>query len=93
MKHGISKIVVTGKTEQEVNPPAKEYKYKYTAKQNGEYEIQAIGANGSLVSQKIEIKNIVEISAAKPYIPAGFTVVEGEKEPLKGMVIKDKYRQ
>ncbi len=61
----------------------------YEAKKNGNYTFKAKGNNGQISSLTIEVKNIREASATSPYIPTGFSHVEGEVE--NGYVIKDEY--
>ncbi len=61
----------------------------YETKKNGNYTFKAKGNNGQISSLTIEVKNIREASATSPYIPTGFSHVEGEVE--NGYVIKDEY--
>lgn len=61
----------------------------YEAKKNGTYTFKVKGNNGQISSLTIEINNIREASASSPYMPTGFSHVEGEVE--NGYVIKDEY--
>lgn len=63
---------------------------EYVVKENGEYEFTALCVDGVSDSLKIEVSEIAEISATNPYIPEGFTQIEGT-EVDSGFVIEDKY--
>lgn len=62
----------------------------YTVMKNGEYTFKAIAENGGETSVSITVSNIKEISAFNPYIPKGFTAVEGT-EVETGFVIEDTF--
>lgn len=64
-------------------------KANYTVNQNGNYTFKVKGNNGKTSSLTIEVNNIRQASAREPYIPTGFSHVEGEVE--NGFVIKDSY--
>ena len=61
----------------------------YETDKNGSYTFKAKGNNGQISSLTIEVTNIREISSQTPYIPTGFSHVEGEVET--GYVIEDKF--
>ena len=61
----------------------------YTVNQNGNYTFKVKGNNGKTSSLTIEVNNIRQASAMEPYIPTGFSHVEGEVG--NGFVIKDSY--
>lgn len=62
---------------------------EYEVTQNGNYTFKAKGNNGQTSSLVIEVNNIREASATAPYIPTGFTHLEGEVED--GYVIQDEH--
>lgn len=64
-------------------------KAEYEVTQNGNYTFKAKGNNGQTASLAIEVNNIREASATSPYMPTGFTHLEGEVED--GYVIQDEY--
>lgn len=64
-------------------------KASYVVNQNGNYTFKVKGNNGKTSSLTIEVNNIREASASEPYIPKGFSHVEGEVE--NGFVIQDSY--
>lgn len=59
----------------------------YEVTQNGNYTFKATGKNGMSTSVPIEVKNIRKISSSEPYIPEGFSHIEGEV--ATGFVIED----
>ena len=73
-------------------PDGKEVGYEpdktYTVSENGKYEFSVKTVNGAITTKSIQISNIVRVSADDPYIPDGFTHVEGT-EVDTGYVIKD----
>lgn len=60
----------------------------YTVNENGEYSFTVTASNGKTVTKSISIKNISRISADNPYIPEGFTHIDGT-EVNTGFVIED----
>lgn len=60
---------------------------KYKVKENGSYTFEAQANNGEKISETIEISNIREASSTNPYMPSGFTYVEGK--PENGYTIED----
>ncbi len=62
-------------------------KTEYIVEENGDYLFGVYGKNGQYDQVNVSIKNIMIRTADKPYIPNGFTKVDGE--PQNGMVIKD----
>ena len=62
---------------------------EYEVTKNGKYTFEAKGNNGVSTSLAIEVKNIREASSSEPYIPEGFSHIEGEVET--GYVIEDKF--
>lgn len=62
----------------------------YEVFENGEYTFKAIAENGEETTVSIEVSNIKVSSAFNPYIPEGFSAVEGT-EVETGFVIKDSY--
>lgn len=62
---------------------------EYEVTKNGKYTFEAKGNNGVSTSLAIEVKNIREASSSEPYIPEGFSYIEGEAET--GYVIEDKF--
>lgn len=62
----------------------------YTVTENGDYEFKVVSETGIETINYITISNIKEISAFNPYIPLGFTHVEGT-EVETGFVIEDEY--
>lgn len=63
--------------------------YEYVIKSNGSYTFTVRGNNGAESSDTIQIVNIPKPSSVNPYIPEGFTVVEGKDKVEDGFVIKD----
>lgn len=61
----------------------------YTVNQNGNYTFKVKGNNGQTSSLTIEVNNIREASASSPYMPTGFSHVEGDVDT--GYVIQDAY--
>ena len=61
---------------------------KFTVKENGDYTFTVRASNGKEATKTISIQNISRISADNPYIPEGFTHVEGT-EVDTGFVIQD----
>lgn len=59
----------------------------YDVTKNGEYTFKAAGNNGKVASMSIIVDNIKETSDSEPYIPEGFSHVEGESDT--GFVIED----
>lgn len=59
----------------------------YIVEDNGDYVFGVYGKNGQYDQATVSVNNIMVRTADKPYIPNGFTKVEGE--PQNGMVIKD----
>lgn len=64
-------------------------KASYKVTENGSYEFKAESENGEEVTETIEISNIAERSSKNPYIPKGFSYVEGEVD--NGYTIEDDY--
>ena len=62
---------------------------KYSVSKNGEYTFTVRASNGKETTQTISVQNIITISAENPYIPEGFTHVDGT-EVDTGFVIQDK---
>lgn len=62
----------------------------YQATKNGNYTFKIKGNNGQTSSLTFEVNNIREVSHLNPYIPTGFSYLEGEVDT--GYVIQDKYR-
>lgn len=62
---------------------------KYTVKENGIYNFTVKAGNGKETTESIIIQNIITISADNPYIPSGFTHVDGTTVDT-GFVIQDK---
>ena len=60
----------------------------YVVTANGNYEFTAVCANGEQDSLKIEVTEIVEVSATNPYVPEGFEVINDNVE--EGFVIEDR---
>jgi formylglycine-generating enzyme required for sulfatase activity len=65
-------------------------KAEYEVDENGEYEFTAVCIDGVSDSLTIKVTEIAEISADNPYIPDGFTQVEGTTVET-GFVIEDEY--
>ncbi|MBR1540832.1 MAG: SUMF1/EgtB/PvdO family nonheme iron enzyme [Clostridia bacterium] len=63
---------------------------KFTVKENGEYSFTVRASNGQETTKSINIENIITISADNPYIPDGFSHVDGT-EVDTGFVIQDKW--
>lgn len=61
----------------------------YTVTENGKYIFEVTGNNGETNSSEIIISNIKETSSTNPYIPKGFSYLEGDVN--SGYVIKDEY--
>ena len=61
---------------------------KFTVKENGDYAFTVKASNGKETTKTISIQNISRISADNPYIPEGFTHIEGT-EVDTGFVIQD----
>lgn len=61
----------------------------YKANQNGNYTFKVKGNNGQTNSLTIEVTNIREVSAEHPYIPTGFSHIEGDVK--SGYIIQDSY--
>lgn len=49
----------------------------YEVTQNGNYKFKVNGKNGTTADVSITVSNIREVSAKNPYIPTGFSQVEG----------------
>jgi len=62
---------------------------EYNVTKNGNYTFKVKGNNGQTSSLTIEVNNIREASAQTPYIPTGFSHVEGEADT--GYTIQDSY--
>ena len=62
-------------------------KIEYTVTKNGEFTFSTYAKNGKFAEKKITINNIKERTADEPYIPEGFTHVEGTV--AEGYVIAD----
>lgn len=62
---------------------------KYSVSENGEYSFTVRASNGKETTETIYIDNILSISADNPYIPDGFTHVDGT-EVDTGFVVQDK---
>ena len=62
----------------------------YEVTENGEYNFKAIAENGQETPVSINVSNIQEASYLNPYIPDGFTAVEGT-DVENGFVIEDGY--
>ena len=62
---------------------------KFTVTENGEYSFEVEARNGQKFSQRIQVGNIREYSGDNPYIPDGFSYLEGTART--GYVIKDSY--
>ena len=63
-------------------------KATYEVNKNGEYTFIFNKKNGEHISENITVDNISEVSANTPYIPTGFTHVEGT-EVGTGYIIED----
>ena len=63
---------------------------KFTVKENGEYSFTVRASNGQETTKSINIGNIITISADNPYVPDGFSHVDGT-EVDTGFVIQDKW--
>lgn len=50
----------------------------YVVTKNGTYTFETETKKGQKTSKKLEITNILEYSAANPYIPSDFSYLEGE---------------
>ncbi|MBR2290147.1 MAG: SUMF1/EgtB/PvdO family nonheme iron enzyme [Clostridia bacterium] len=61
----------------------------YTVSENGLYEFTVKASNGKETTEVINIQNIITISADNPYIPDGFTHIDGTTVDT-GFVIEDK---
>jgi len=61
----------------------------YKVSENGIYEFTVKASNGEETTGTIDIQNIIKISADNPYIPDGFTHIEGTNVDT-GFVIQDK---
>ena len=64
-------------------------KASYKVTENGIYEFKAESNNGEKVVETIEVSNIVERSFKTPYIPKGFSHIEGDVDV--GYTIEDSY--
>lgn len=65
-------------------------KVMYEVKKNGNYTFKVKAKNGQTSSLTIEINNIIQgASSTTPYMPTGFSYLEGEVE--NGYVIQDQY--
>ncbi len=62
----------------------------YEVIENGEYSFRAVAENGGDTIVSINVSNIKEASAWNPYIPEGFSAVEGT-DVENGFVIEDSY--
>lgn len=62
---------------------------KFTVRENGDYSFTIKASNGEEVTKTITINNIITISADNPYIPDGFTHVDGT-DVTSGFTIQDK---
>lgn len=63
---------------------------EYIVDQNGTYDFTATCVDGSSETLSIDVTEIAAISANNPYVPAGFTVVEGTTVET-GYTIEDEY--
>ena len=62
-------------------------KTEYTVTKNGDYEFKVLGKNGQETIEKMTVTNIQELSQIQPYLPVGFSHVEGDA--TDGYVIQD----
>ena len=62
--------------------------YTYPVNTNGTYSFSAVGKNGMIAQQSIEVSNIKIVSAKDPYIPNGFHHIDGSTID-SGFVIED----
>lgn len=68
--------------------PAAEATYEVT--ENGDYTFKALAENGEETQVSISVSNIKKASHLNPYIPEGFSHVEGT-DVENGFVIEDRY--
>ena len=61
----------------------------FIVEENGKYEFKVELSDKTIVSKEIEVTELEKISSVNPYIPEGFSEVEGDVE--KGFVIEDTY--
>lgn len=80
----ITKIILPDNTEILGNEAT------FEVTENGDYNFKAIAENGEEVIEFINVSNIQEISAFRPYVPEGFKPVQGT-EVETGFVIEDNY--
>lgn len=96
-----SKVVIKVEaTQNEENPVEKiilpdgtiieESEAEYTVEENGIYSFVAMTVNGDSQTLEMEVTEIVAISANNPYIPTGFTHIEGTTVE-NGFTIEDEY--
>ena len=64
---------------------------QYRVTENGEYEFIATTDTGESGSNKIQVTEITAVSSDNPYIPEGFTVVEGLDNIDEGFTIEDSF--
>ncbi len=85
---GLAKIIIPGASEIILEENQTKYETTFAAVKNAIYEIQAYGKNGVFGSGRVTVSNIQRYSAREPYIPEGFTKVDGT-DVNTGLVIKD----
>lgn len=86
MEDGSEILKIILPNEEEVS--ASEATYEVT--ENGNYEFQATAENGQTTQMSITVSNIRSVSYLNPYIPEGFSQVEGTSVD-DGFTIEDTY--
>ncbi len=66
-------------------------KAQYKVNENGEYEFIATNSKGESNSNSIQVTEITAVSSDNPYVPEGFSVVEGLDNIEEGYTIEDSF--
>jgi len=86
---GIKEIIKLGKESVKAQGNEKSFTIEHKVTENGTYQFTAYNSKGESAELSIEVTEITESSADNPYIPEGFSFVEGTVE--EGYVITDQY--
>lgn len=86
---GITEIIKFGKESVKTQGEEQTVTIEHTVTENGTYSFTAYNSKGEFAELAIEVNEITESSAENPYIPEGFSYLEGTVD--EGYVITDQY--